>query len=166
MIKLLLVFFLLITGPFLEAKETSRQLVCFSGGDYNVFHTRSSKNTVVFQLEYKGTDFFTSKYVNLRPFGAAMLNLQASLWLGGGINFDLFHHTPFVITLGLGPGYFAKGHGKNLGYPLEVRSSIDVAYRLKSEARVGFQFYHLSNASFSQKNPGVENLLLFYGLPF
>ena len=162
--SLITVFALLL--PIILNTASNENLLLLALGDYNIFHTQSSHNTGVGQIEIKGLNFYKSRYVNLRPFAAAMLNFQASFWIGGGINFDLFHQSPFVITLGLGPGYFAKGHGKRLGYPLEIRSSIDLAYRFFSDKRLGLQFYHLSNASFSPKNPGVENLMLFYAIPF
>lgn len=140
-------------------------LLSFAIGDYNVFHTACKYNTGMFQLEFKGPNFFSKKYFKVRPFAAGLVNFQGSLWIGGGVDFDIYFGQPIVMTLGIGPGYFYRGQGKDLGYPMEVRSSIELAYQFKSHARIGTQFYHLSNASFSARNPGVECLLLFYAIP-
>ncbi|MBM3192395.1 MAG: acyloxyacyl hydrolase [Chlamydiae bacterium] len=103
--------------------------------------------------------------MKIRPFAALMGTLQASLWAGAGVNFEINFGRPLVLTLGFGPGFFFAGHGKNLGYPLEMRSSIELAYRFRSQSRLGLQFYHLSNGSMSQRNPGTEALVLFYAIP-
>ena len=140
-------------------------LISFAAGDYNVFHTASKENTGMVQLEVKGPPVFDRKYFKVRAFGAGLVNFQGSLWIGGGVDFDIWFGRPFVMTLGIGPGYFSKGKGKDLGYPMEVRSSVEFAYQTPKLSRVGLKFYHLSNASFSSKNPGVECLLLFYAIP-
>ncbi len=162
---------LLFSGISLEAKScftsdpTSPNLLSFAIGDYNVFHQACKYNTGMVQLEFKGPNFFSKKHFKVRPFVAGLVNFQGSLWIGGGVDFDIYCGRPVVITLGLGPGYFYRGKGKDLGYPMEIRSSIELAYQFKSHARLGTQFYHLSNASFSSRNPGVECLVLFYAIP-
>jgi hypothetical protein len=173
-LKFCLVFILCISpafgalsskSQFMRSKKHNPNLLCIAAGDYNILHTKSSHNAAMIQLEFKGPDFFGEEWVKIRPFAAFLVNFQGSVWGGAGVNFDLFPNKPLVLTLGIGPGLYARGNGKNLGYPLEIRSSIEIAYQFKSHARVGFQFYHLSNASFSSKNPGNECLLLFYGIP-
>lgn len=161
----------LLQLSLLEAKSCffsdpeSPNLLSIAVGDYNVFHHACKYNTGMVQLELKGPNFFSKQYFKVRPFAAGLVNFQGSLWVGAGVNFDIYFGRPFVVTLGIGPGYFYRGKGKDLGYPMEVRSSIELAYQFKSHARLGTQFYHLSNASFSARNPGVECLLLFYAIP-
>jgi hypothetical protein len=150
---------------WLSSDPDCPNLISFAAGDYNVFHTTCKYNQGMVQLEFKGPNFFSKKYFKVRSFAAGLVNLQGSLWIGGGVNFDIYFGNPFVVTLSIGPGYFYRGKGKDLGYPMEVRSSIELAYKFKSHARLGTQFYHLSNASFSPRNPGVECLLLFYAIP-
>lgn len=146
-----------------EGLNPSPSLISIGTGVYNIL--RTTENAVVFQAEYKGTPFFGKKYFKVRPLLATLLTSKASFWLGGGVNFDIYLASPLTLTLGFAPGYFLRGSGKNLGYPLEMRSSIELSYRLASEARFGAQFYHLSNGSLSNKNPGTEVLVFFYAFP-
>ncbi len=101
----------------------------------------------------------------LRPFVGMMGTQKASLYWYGGFGLDLFIGRAFVITPSLAAGIYYRGHGKNLGYPLEFRSSLEFAFVLKREARIGLQIYHISNASLGHKNPGEESLVLFYSIP-
>jgi lipid A 3-O-deacylase len=60
---------------------------------------------------------------------------------------------------------YEKGDGKDLGNTLEFRSGLDLLYALPMGGKVGVGFYHLSNASISDDNPGTNSLLLRYLLP-
>ncbi len=150
---------------FLKSKSDNPSLLAFGIGDYNLLRSNPHYKTGLLQLEYKGPDFFGKKILKIRPFAALIGTFQGSIWVGAGVNFDINFGRPIVLTLGIGPGLFYQGHGKNLGYPLEIRSSIELAYRFISQKRLGLQFYHLSNASMSRRNPGVEALVLFYAIP-
>ncbi|MCH9631671.1 MAG: hypothetical protein S4CHLAM37_16960 [Chlamydiia bacterium] len=150
---------------FLKSKNEDPNLLMFCGGAYNFTRSNSKHKTGALQLEFKGPSFFGKKILKIKPFAALLGTFQGSLWLGAGVNFDINFSDWFVATLGFGPGLFYKGGGKDLGYPLEMRSSAEVAYRFKSKARFGVQFYHLSNASLARRNPGTEVLLLFYAIP-
>lgn len=101
----------------------------------------------------------------LRPFVGIMGTQKGSLYGYGGFGLDLFIHNRFVITPSLAAGLYYRGHGKNLGYPLEFRSSLEAAFVFKSEGRLGLQMSHISNASLGHKNPGAESLVLFYSIP-
>ncbi|MEI8300572.1 MAG: acyloxyacyl hydrolase [Chlamydiota bacterium] len=175
MIKIIQWFFLLLwcfqgyllsdENRFLKSKSDNPSLIAFGVGDYNLLRSNPHHKTALLQLEYKGPDFFGKKILKIRPFAALMGTFQGSVWVGAGVNFDINFGRPIVVTLGFGPGLFCKGFGKDLGYPLEMRSSIELAYRFPSQKRLGLQFYHLSNGSLSRRNPGVEALVLFYAIP-
>jgi hypothetical protein len=60
---------------------------------------------------------------------------------------------------------FEEGDGKDLGHEIEFRSGLEVACSRPSGAAVGLEFYHLSNASISDANPGSNSLVVFYSWP-
>jgi hypothetical protein len=60
----------------------------------------------------------------------------------------------FAVTL------FTRGDGKDLGQTLQFRSGMEVLHELRSGLRVGFGWYHISNASMDEVNPGANSLLL------
>lgn len=62
--------------------------------------------------------------------------------------------------------YYEQGDGKDLGSELEFRSGLEVACRRANGSSLGVEFYHLSNASISNVNPGSNSLWVIYTVPF
>ena len=54
---------------------------------------------------------------------------------------------------------YERGNGKDLGSTLEFRSGLDVMARVGRGA-LGIGYHHLSNAGFSDRNPGANSLTL------
>ena len=114
-----------------------------------------------YELEYRKE---IEKY-NLRPLIGVSGTNQGSTYIYGGLGYDIFLGSYFVLTPSFAPGLYFKGEGKDLGCALEFRSSIELSYIFKNKARLGAQFYHVSNASLGYKNPGEESLIFFYAFP-
>ncbi len=130
--------------------------------------TKEKYKTVEFDVEYKAHfNCLKSPYhfLEFRPLIGLMANAKGSGYACLGINFDLLFFNHLLFAPGFAASYYWQGSGKNLGYPVEFRSSLEVAWQFKSWHRLGFKFYHLSNASISRKNPGEESLTLFYDIP-
>ncbi len=127
-------------------------------GAFNVL-----KNPVVpqFQLEYRTA----LSIIMARPFFGAFTTTDLNLYLYAGIGWDLHFSKRIVVTPSFAPGLYLQGHGKHLGYPLEFRTCMEAAYKFDNKARLGVQFYHISNASIGEVNPGAESLILFYSFP-
>ncbi len=133
-------------------------LLQIGGGVFNVLRTRWCGQ---FQLEYK----FRPPVYKLRPFVGIFTTTQLSTYIYGGVGYDVFIGKYFVVTPSFAPGIYFQGHGKNLWFPLEFRSSIEGAVVFCGGYRIGGQFYHISNASIGHKNPGVEAVLGFISIP-
>jgi lipid A 3-O-deacylase len=158
-------FFLLLSSPSTEgllAKEVMEHppLLQVGVGIFNVH--RVKKRQVQAQIEYK----WRPPVYTLRPLIGVMATQKESVYVYGGVGLDLFINHRLVVTPSFAPGIYYRGHGKNLGYPLEFRSSLEVAAVFKTQARFGLQFYHISNASLGHKNPGEESLVLFLSIPW
>jgi len=93
------------------------------------------------------------------------VSFNRSLYLFGGIGLDLVVVNKVVVSPNFAIGYYNKGHGKDLGYSIEFRTGVEVGWRFKNACRLTLHFYHLSNASLSSRNPGVECLDLCFGIP-
>lgn len=133
-------------------------LLSIGAGSYNV---QRDKRTAQFQMEYRfAVDFFMA-----RPMIGAFITSKSAFYLYAGIGWDLHLSRFLVLTPSFAPGIYFQGNDKNLGYPLEFRTSLELAYKFKNKARLGLEFYHLSNASISNRNPGEESLILFYSIP-
>ncbi|MDN3503960.1 MAG: acyloxyacyl hydrolase [Rhabdochlamydiaceae bacterium] len=133
-------------------------LLTFGTGIFNTFKT---PKTMQFQMEYR-----TALSIAMaRPFIGMFTTTKFNYYLYAGIGWDLHFSKYLVVTPSFAPGIYFQGHDKNLGYPLEFRTSLEVAYKFPSKARLGVQFYHISNASIGEKNPGEESLIFFYSIP-
>jgi hypothetical protein len=120
------------------------------------------KTSAAFQVEYASD----TRFWVFHPIGGLMLNSDLGGDAYAGIAVDLFFTPRIVVTPSFSPSLYWRGGGKNLGYPLEFRSAIAMAYRFDDRSRLGVELYHLSNAGLDKHNPGTEVLLLKYSLPF
>ncbi len=102
----------------------------------------------------------------LRPLAAVFVTGRGSIYLCAGAGWDIFFGKHVVLVPSFAPGLYFKGGGKDLHFPLEFRSSLELAYVFSNKGRLGAQFYHISNASLGRKNPGAESLIFYYAVPF
>ena len=100
----------------------------------------------------------------IHPMLGVLQTFKGATYLYGGfaINIELGQ---ILIIPSLAAGYYHKGSGKDLGYPLEFRSALLLGYQRRSKFRVGVQLAHVSNASLGHKNPGEESLSLVFSIP-
>lgn len=138
----------------------------FATGAFDFYRVKN--RTWEFDAEYKfHVRWMKSPYrwLEFRPLLGLMATARGSAYVYAGLNFDILFFDHLLIAPGFAAGYYARGGGKNLGYPLEFRSGIELGWLFDNEYRLGVHFYHLSNASLGHKNPGEESLLLFYDIP-
>lgn len=135
-------------------------------GVYNLLQDKW--RTQEFELEYK----FHLKclkspnpHLEFRPLIGALMTLRGTKYFYGGLNFDLLFFDHILFAPGFAAGYFIRGNGRDLGFPLEFRSGVELAWQFCDKSRLGVHFYHLSNASLGRRNPGEESFVLFYDLP-
>ena len=106
-----------------------------------------------------------NEYLEFRPLVGLMGTVRGSVYAYFGINFDLLFCDHILFAPGFAAGYYYKGQGKDLGYPIEFRSGIELAWQFNDWRRLGVHFYHLSNASIGKRNPGEESLVFYYDIP-
>jgi len=144
---------------FAVGKTMDPPLIQIGGGVFDII--RQDRRHAQAQIEYKWSPIV----YKLRPFIGLMGTGKEAAYVYGGIGLDLFIGKHFVITPSFAPGIYFQGQDKNLGYPLEFRSSVEAAAVFSGQYRLGLQFYHISNASLGHRNPGVECLVLFLAIP-
>ena len=64
-----------------------------------------------------------------------------------------------TITPSFAPGYYEYGDGKDLGYPLEFKSEVQMSLNLSEDTKFGMSYNHISNASLGSKNPGANSYM-------
>ncbi|HSX38619.1 MAG TPA: acyloxyacyl hydrolase [Chlamydiales bacterium] len=140
--------------------------ISFGGGVYDLL--RPKHRCPEFEIEYKfhirhlGSPLRVLEFL---PLVGIMANVHGGGYLYAGVNFDFLFCKHIVFAPGFAAGYYWAGKGKNLGFPLEFRSGVELAWQFSELNRLGIHFYHLSNASLGKKNPGEESLVLFYDIP-
>ncbi len=146
--------------------NTPPDFLSFAGGGYDFY--RPKWRTWEIAAEYK---FHLkclkspNRYLEFRPLVGLMANADGAFYVYTGINFDLLFFDHFLFAPGFAGGYYANGRGKDLGYPIEFRSGIELGWQFADWHRLGIHFYHLSNASLGRRNPGEESLVLYYDIP-
>lgn len=114
-----------------------------------------------FRAEYRSD----KKIWIVKPFVGVMGTTDSAVYGYGGFLVDVFFGKRWVLTPSLAVGYYDKGNGLDLGHEVEFRSSIELSYRFDNRTRLGLSFYHLSNASIGDINPGTEVLSIVYSIP-
>lgn len=61
--------------------------------------------------------------------------------------------------------FYQEGDGKDLGHEIEFRSGLEINCKRPGGSSFGIEFYHLSNASISDLNPGSNSLWFVYAVP-
>lgn len=129
-------------------------------GVFNV--DRHSDKSVLEQIEYR----WEVHCHHLRPLVSLFVTTDGGLFACGGLAYDIFLCKKLVFTPSFAPGFYYQGHGRNLGFPINFRSALELAFDFKEKGRFGAQFNHISNAHMFYRNPGVNSLFIFYAIPF
>lgn len=146
--------------------ESNFNSISFGAGMFDM--VRPKHQAFEFDIEYK---FHLKRmsssfdFLDLTPLVGAMMTAQGSGYVYAGINFDFLLKKHILIAPGFAAGYYWQGKGKDLGYPIEFRSGLELAWQFSDRRRLGLHFYHLSNASLVKRNPGEESLVIYYELP-
>lgn len=84
---------------------------------------------------------------------------------------DLGKEFPFAnerlyLRISSGPGYYRGEQLRDLGMKLEFRTGFELGFRTPGGITAGAAIYHLSNASLSSRNVGIEYATLNITVPF
>lgn len=160
LLTLVSIFFISnIINPLYGKEENPLPMLCVGGG---YLDGGSQHSGGVFQVEYKWGKYFWHRW---RPQINLMVPELCSLFLGVGIGWEWNLTERITLTPSFTPGLYYRGNGRNLGFPLEFRSAIELTYRLNNNSWIGIQASHISNAHLSKKNPGINAFVLFFAVP-
>ena len=83
----------------------------------------------------------------------------------GDLRCELWLDEHWSISPRFGLGVFQESALLDLGAPLEFRSGLELEHRLENGLRFSLGFFHISNASLADFNPGTEALFLSFSVP-
>ena len=110
-------------------------------------------------LQHQNEDLFRNSFLGkLSPISGGFLTEKSSFYLYSGVQAE-YELGFLTITPSFAPGYYNYGSGKDLGYPLEFKSEVQVSLNLNESSHIGMSYNHISNASFGTKNPGANSYM-------
>jgi hypothetical protein len=151
---------LIWTTPLARA-EDDPDFISLGLGGYDIIG-KNSHPSGVGALEYR----FGYKLWIFKPFLGILGNTQKSYYGYGGFLVDIYLSPRWVLTPNAAVGYFHQGSGTILGAHTEFRTGGEIAYRFDDRSRLGFNFHHISNAGIGTHNPGEEDAMIVFSLPF
>ncbi len=154
----LLAFGLAPTEAVADDLDDDPPFIALGVGLFEVF--KSEDRAADFRLEYKHSRLWFFK-----PWVGFEATSKGATYVVGGVLFDIYFGRRIVITPSFGAGWWRNGGGKDLGNNVQFRTQLEVAYRFNDRSRIGVALSHISNASLSSDNPGVEILNLYYSIP-
>jgi hypothetical protein len=138
--------------------SAAAQSIGFGFGIYDVLRNSPQHDAEHFFAEYRHNPLVW----RLRPLFGVLISTQESVYAYGGAVADVVCADAFLVSLTFAPGIFSRGNGKDLGYPLEFRSGIEVGFQFESGNELKFSLHHLSNGGLDKWNPGTETLSVLY----
>ena len=110
-------------------------------------------------LQHQNEDLFRNSFLGrLSPITGGFLTEKNAFYLYTGVQAE-YEMGPFKITPSFTPGYYNYGDGKDLGYPLEFQSEMQISLDLSKSTQLGMSYNHISNASLGTKNPGANSYM-------
>ena len=150
---------LMVTALGHKARAADPSFLTIGGGVYDFSDTQT---TGVVSVEYSHRQGLLWK---IKPMAGLLVTFDGAFYGYGGLGVDLFFGRRIVVTPSIAAGLYFEGGGKDLGHLVEFRSSVKLAYRFDSRARLGLDLYHLSNAGLDERNPGANALMVTYSMP-
>lgn len=134
--------------------------ITFSGGYFDL--NRQKDEGGEFSVEYRSDKQFWI----FKPFAHAAYVTNGMSFVGAGVLIDWQVGDNWIIQPSFAPTWWrGETDDLDLGYALEFRSRLEIAYRFRDKSRLGISFSHSSNASLGDTNPGTESLMLNVSIP-
>ncbi len=155
----LLVLVLAAVAGIGPARADDPAFFAFSAAWYDVYHQDDS--AIEARIEYRSD----RKFWIFKPFGGLMATSDFAAYGFAGVLVDVYFGRRLVLTPSFAAGLYHDGDGTDLGFPVQFRSQLEIAYRFDDRSRLGLSYNHLSNAGLDDRNPGVESLAITYSIP-
>ena len=111
-------------------------------------------------LQHQNEELFRNSFLGkLSPITGGFLTEKNAFYLYSGVQAE-YELGFLTITPSFAPGYYDYGNGKDLGYPLEFKSEVQMSFNLSDSSHLGMSYNHISNASLGTKNPGANSYML------
>jgi hypothetical protein len=101
----------------------------------------------------------------IRPLAGVLTSSSGGAYLYSGVVAELPLPAGLQLSPGFAPGVVLSTGDRDLGSPIEFRSSIELSIAATGALRLGVGFSHISNGGLTRHNPGVEMLTFSVAIP-
>ena len=161
----LTIFFIILSFPFFNFANSADQKVNQGETELNFFtgmfdFSDDNQAAGLLGLQHQNDELFRKSFLGkLSPITGGFLTEKNAFYLYSGVQAE--YEVGFLtITPSFAPGYYNYGDGKDLGYPLEFKSEVQMSFDINDSTHLGMSYNHISNASFGSKNPGANSYML------
>ena len=157
-ILIVLISFSFIGFANTEDKELKETELNFFTGMFDFSDTGQAAG--VLGLQHQNDDLFRDSFLGrLSPITGGFVTGRNAIYLYTGVQAE-YDFGFLTITPSFAPGYYnSGGKGKDLGFPLEFKSEVQVSLNLFENTQIGMSYNHISNASLGSKNPGANSYM-------
>ena len=111
-------------------------------------------------LQHQNDELFRNSFLGkLSPITGGFITEKNAFYLYTGAQAE-YDMGLITVTPSFAPGYYNYGDGKDLGYPLEFKTEVQVSLNLSENTELGMSYNHISNASLGDKNPGANSYMI------
>ena len=116
------------------------------------------QKSVIIGLQHQNDELFRDSFLGkISPISGGFLTEKNAFYIysGAQAEYDL---GLLRVTPSFAPGYYNTGDGKDLGYPLEFKTEVQMTIG-SDTTQLGMSYNHISNASLGTKNPGANTYM-------
>ena len=165
--KLIGIYSLALTIFIFLASVTKAEDKKYSFGDHelNFFSgifdvTTDEKKSTIFGVQHQNENLIRDSFLGtLSPITGLMVTGDNAAYLYTGVQAQ-YKIGNLNIVPSFTPGYYNQGDGKDLGFPIEFKSELQLSFDILSNTELGLSYNHLSNGNLGDKNPGADSYML------
>ena len=141
-----------------EEKNLKETELNFFTGMFDFSDDKQASGLLGFQ--HQNDELFRESFLGkISPITGGFLTEKNAFYFYTGVQTE-YDLGLITITPSFAPGYYSYGDGKDLGFPLEFKSEVQVSLNLFEDTQFGMSYNHISNASLGTKNPGANSYMI------
>ena len=154
----------LISFPFFSFASSADEKINNDETELNFFtgmfdFSDDKQASGFFGLQHRNDELFRKSFLGkLSPISGVFLTGKSAIYLYTGVQAE-YELGFLTITPSFAPGYYNEGGGKDLGFPIEFKSEVQMSFNLSDSSQMGMSYNHISNASIGSKNPGANSYM-------
>ena len=140
-----------------EKKDKYKTEINFFTGMFDWSDTKQKAGLI--GIQHQNDELFVEMDNGIiSPITGAFITANNAFYVYTGVQAE-YQLGSFIITPSFAPGYYGEGSGKDLGYPIEFKTEVQMSFDLSDTTHLGMSYNHISNASLGNKNPGANSYM-------